>query len=50
MTYLFTVRPGPVLHVWLGGQEVAAVPMDVRTVLQVCRDLLSEVQFGGQLK
>ena len=29
MADLVTIRPGPVLHVWRGGREVARVPLPV---------------------
>lgn len=37
---LITVRPGPVLHVWRNGQEVAAVPLSLSAAVQLCRDIL----------
>lgn len=38
---LITIRPGPVLHVWKGGKEVAAVPLTPSATLTLCRDLLA---------
>jgi hypothetical protein len=38
---LVTVRPGPVLHVWRDGIELAAVPLDVPTALRLAAWLLS---------
>lgn len=38
---LITIRPGPVLHVWKGGKEVAAVPLTASATLTLCRDLLA---------
>jgi hypothetical protein len=37
--YLLTIRPGPVLHVWLDGKEIAAVPLDHGAALTLLRDL-----------
>jgi hypothetical protein len=36
-----TIRPGPVLQVWHGGKEVAAVPLTPSAALALCRDLLA---------
>lgn len=45
---LVTVRPGPVLHVWRDGAEVAAVPLDHFAALTLAADLLHAVtQAGG---
>ena len=41
---LVTVRPGPVLHVWRDGQEVAAVPLDMHAALALVERLLREVR------
>ena len=38
---LVTVRPGPVLHVWQGGAEVAAVPLTPSAALRLAADLLA---------
>jgi hypothetical protein len=38
---LVTVRPGPVLHVWRDGIDLAAVPLDVPTALRLAAWLLS---------
>ena len=40
---LATVRPGPVLHVWRGGQEVAAVPLTEPAALRLAAWLLQSV-------
>lgn len=40
-TMLITIRPGPVLHVWQGSKEVAAVPLTPSATLALCRDLLA---------
>lgn len=37
--FLITIRPGPVLHVWRDGQEVAAVALDRHAALTLLRDL-----------
>ena len=41
---LATVRPGPVLHVWRDGQEVARLPLDLHGALALVGALLREVQ------
>lgn len=38
---LITIRPGPVLHVWQGSKEIAAVPLTPSATLTLCRDLLA---------
>jgi hypothetical protein len=38
---LATIRPGPVLHVWRDGAEVAAVPLSPAAALSLTRDLLA---------
>jgi hypothetical protein len=48
---LVTVRPGPTLHLWQGGREVAAVPLDLHGALALVEALLREVraaQRGGR--
>ena len=40
---LATVRPGPVLHVWRGGREVAAVPLTEPAALRLAAWLLQSV-------
>jgi hypothetical protein len=48
---LATVRPGPVLHVWRDGQEVARLPLDLHGALALVEALLREAraaQRGGQ--
>lgn len=42
--YLLTIRPGPVLHVWRDGQEVAAVVLDRGAALCLLRDLAGAVR------
>ena len=36
---LLTIRPGPVLHVWRDGQEVATVALDHHAALTLLADL-----------
>ena len=38
---LITIRPGPVLHVWQDGAEVAAVPLTPSAALRLAADLLA---------
>lgn len=38
---LLTVRPGPVLYVWQGGQEMDCVPLDLHGALSLAVDLLA---------
>lgn len=38
---LVTVRPGPVLHIWQDGKEVAAVPLPPTAALALARDHLA---------
>jgi hypothetical protein len=47
---IITVRPGPVLHIWRGGAEVAAVPLSPSAALSIASDLLAAiaVQAGAQ--
>jgi hypothetical protein len=40
---LITVRPGPVLHVWRDGAEVAAVPLSPSAALSIASDLLAAI-------
>ena len=50
---LLTVRPGPVLHIWRDGQEVARVPLDLHGALTLAADLLAataRAQDGGHPK
>ena len=50
---LVTVRPGPVLHIWRDGQEVARVPLDLHGALTLAADLLgatARAQAGGHPK
>lgn len=41
---LVTIRPGPVLHVWKDGQEVAAVPLSARAGLTLLADLATAIR------
>jgi hypothetical protein len=41
---LVTVRPGPVLHVWWQGREIAAVPLDTPAALALIAALAAEVR------
>jgi hypothetical protein len=41
---LVTVRPGPTLHLWRGGVEVAAVPLDTPAALELAAALLREAR------
>ena len=41
---LITIRPGPVLHVWRDGVEVAAVPMTRSAALTLLRDLANTIR------
>ena len=38
---LATIRPGPVLHVWHHGAELAAVPLSPNAALTLARDILA---------
>lgn len=42
---LITVRPGPVLHVWREGQQVAAVRLTPSAALCLAADLLRAMQM-----
>jgi hypothetical protein len=41
---LVTVRPGPVLHLWQDGREVARVPLDTPAALALIAALAAEVR------
>jgi hypothetical protein len=41
---LVTVRPGPVLHLWQDGREVARVPLDTAAALALVEALAAEVR------
>jgi hypothetical protein len=41
MTWLITIRPGPVLHIWRDGAEVAAVPLTRDMLATLIRDLVN---------
>ena len=40
---LITIRPGPVLHVWRDGAEIAAVPLSPSAALTIASDLLAAI-------
>jgi hypothetical protein len=40
---ILTVRPGPVLHVWQGGKEVARVSLTLSSALNLVRDVLAKL-------
>jgi hypothetical protein len=44
MTILVTVRPGPVMHIWQDGKEIAAVPLSWRAAIVLASDLLREIR------
>ncbi|MBK5927993.1 hypothetical protein CCR87_11755 [Rhodobaculum claviforme] len=41
---LVTVRPGPVLHVWRAGREVAVVPLELHGALVLAEAILREAR------
>jgi hypothetical protein len=41
---LVTLRPGPVLHLWQDGREVARVPLDLHGALALVEALLREAR------
>ena len=41
---LATVRPGPVLHIWRDGREVARLPLDLHAALALVEALLRETR------
>jgi hypothetical protein len=41
---LATVRPGPTLHLWRGGVEVARVPLDTHAALALIAALAAEAR------
>ena len=41
---LVTVRPGPVLHVWRDGQEVAQVTLSTGAALTLLADLATAIR------
>ncbi len=41
---LVTIRPGPVLHVWRDGQEVAQVALSMRAALTLLADLAQAIR------
>ena len=47
---LITIRPGPVLHVWQDGKEVAAVALSDSAALSIIRDLAAAIAANGGLK
>ncbi|WP_296762643.1 hypothetical protein [Sediminimonas sp.] len=42
---LVTIRPGPVLHVWRDGVEVARVPLTISQALGVMQDIIAEIRW-----
>jgi hypothetical protein len=38
---LITIRPGPVLHIWRDGAELAAMPLSPNAALTLARDVLA---------
>jgi hypothetical protein len=44
---LITIRPGPTVHVWQDGKEVAAVALSPIAALYVASRLLAEAARGG---
>ena len=45
---LITIRPGPVLHVWQAGKEIAAVQLTVGAALSLCRDVMAALSVALQ--
>lgn len=45
--YLLTIRPGPVLHLWRDGKEVAAVPMSRGMLECLVRDAFDAMWHTG---
>lgn len=41
---LVTVRPGPVVHVWRNGVEVATVPLSTPAALALVADVVAAVR------
>jgi hypothetical protein len=41
---LLTIRPGPALHLWQDGREVARVPLDLHAALALAEALLRELR------
>ena len=41
---LVTIRPGPVLHIWRDGQEVAHVTLPIPAALTLLADLAQAVR------
>jgi hypothetical protein len=41
---LITIRPGPVLHVWQDGKEVASVPLTFSAALALLKDLAEAIK------
>lgn len=42
---MVTVRPGPVLHIWRDGQEVARVPLTNPAAIGLAEAILASVRF-----
>ncbi len=47
---LVTIRPGPVVHVWRGGVEVAAVPLSHSSAITLARDLLAALPIAPEIR
>jgi len=45
---LCTIRPGPVLHVFRDGVEVAAVAMSREAAMTLMLDLMRELRAAGE--
>ncbi len=43
--FLITIRPGPVVHIWKDGQEVAAVVLDRHAAQTLLRDLAGALRW-----
>ena len=46
--HLLTVRPGPVLHVWQDGRELAAIPLTFHAALTLAREILAALAAQSQ--
>ena len=42
---LVTIRPGPVLHVWCDGTEVARVPLTIPQAVALVQDVLAAIRW-----
>ncbi len=45
---LITIRPGPVVHVWVDGREVARMPLDLAAACTLLGDLIDAVQEANR--